>query len=89
MQFPMIPPETDICAQNDLDLDVSKWLLPLSSSALTIPEPTVPAPPRANTTLSEFAMLDAAARTCWRMEDDTLEIKLRTFAEHLWGPRMF
>lgn len=39
---------------------VLKWplsSLPLSSSALTIPEPTKPAPPRTNTTLSEFDML--------------------------------
>lgn len=44
--------------------------LPLSSSALTIPEPTVPAPPRANTTLSEFDMLATATRARWRTEKD-------------------
>lgn len=31
----------------------------------------MPAPPRANTTLSEFDMLAAAAQARWRMEDDT------------------
>lgn len=35
--------------------------LPLSSRPLTIPEPTVPAPPRTNTTLSELDMLAAAS----------------------------
>lgn len=63
--------------------------LPLSSSALTMPEPTVPAPPRANTTLSEFAMLAAAAQTCWRMEDNNDGMKLRTCAEHLRGAAGF
>ncbi|KAF3854327.1 hypothetical protein F7725_022382 [Dissostichus mawsoni] len=43
--------------------------LPLSSRALTTPDPTVPAPPRANTTLSEFDMLAAADRP---VEDDCL-----------------
>lgn len=51
-----------------------KWppaRLPLSSRALTIPEPTVPAPPRANTTLSELDMPAAASHTCRGMEDVT------------------
>lgn len=44
--------------------------LPLSSSALTIPEPTMPAPPRANTTLSELDIPAAAARACRRVEKE-------------------
>lgn len=46
--------------------------LPLSSRPLTIPEPTVPAPPRTNTTLSELDMLAAASHNRrWRMENIT------------------
>lgn len=37
--------------------------LPLSRNAFTIPEPTVPAPPRTNTTLSELDMLVVASHT--------------------------
>lgn len=50
--------------------------LPLSSSALTIPEPTVPAPPRANTTLSELDIPAAAARACRRVEKEREEADL-------------
>lgn len=37
-------------------------LLPLSRKALTIPDPTVPAPPSAKTTLSPFDIAAAAVR---------------------------
>lgn len=50
-----------------------KWLLlPLSSRPFTIPEPTVPAPPRTNTTLSELNILAAASHNRqWKMENIT------------------
>ncbi|KAI4823585.1 hypothetical protein KUCAC02_012163 [Chaenocephalus aceratus] len=57
--------------------------LPLSSRALTIPEPTVPAPPRANTTLSEFDMLAAADGP---LEDDCASKKSFHCFQLLFSP---